>query len=120
MNVDGKYWIDKNVFVKKEAIFGLEHHRLVYPLKKDDGSINWFNLCTGGSYWNLIKVAIFVSLMVALVLVYKHDMSSCVAINDKLAAKCMEIDFGEATGGMAGYDVSVWLNQTKGVEDGLG
>ena len=119
MEIGGRYWVDKNVFVKKEHLLG-NYYRLVYPIKHDDGSINWFNLCTGGSYWNLVKVAIFVIMMIALVMVYKHDMSSCVELNEKLAAQCItRIDFRETTW-TDNYDISVWLNQTKGVEDGVG
>ena len=51
----------------------LFRYRLIFPIKNDDGSINWFNLFTGGSWGNIMMVTLIVLLCVGLVLAYKHD-----------------------------------------------
>jgi len=61
--------------VVKSKFFG---YRLVYPIKNKDGSTNWFNLLTGGSWWNIIKVVGVVILMVVLVVSYKHDTAALI------------------------------------------
>ena len=120
MNNQEKIKIDEGVYLKRDDLFG-KNYRLIYPLKHEDGSWNKFNLCTGGSYWNLIKVIILVILMVSLPFIYKHDMSGCVAINEKLYEQCMAIEVGDSSGGYDMYDISDWFNKTKEVDgDGVG
>lgn len=65
-----KMEIEPSVELKKG---GLERYRLIYKWKNQDGSINWFNFLTGGSWANLIKVILVVAFLVLLVVFYKHD-----------------------------------------------
>ena len=53
-------------------------YRLIFPIKNSDGSMNWFNFLTGGSWGNLAVVIAIVLLMVGLVLAYKHDVATLV------------------------------------------
>ncbi len=53
----------------------LFRYRLVFPIRNQDGSLNWFNLLTGGSWGNLIIVFAIVLFMVGLVFAYKHDIA---------------------------------------------
>ena len=46
---------------------------VVYPLRNADGSFNMFNFVTGGNYWKLIKLGIFILLIIAVILLYRHD-----------------------------------------------
>lgn len=63
----------------------LFRYRLIFPVKKDEnksfwaeGNIEWFNFLTGGSWGNLIMVAIIAATMVALVLIYRNDVAGLV------------------------------------------
>jgi len=58
-------------------------YRLVFPIKNRDGSINWFNLLTGGSWGRLIITLLICAALVASVFIYKHDVSSLVECCNK-------------------------------------
>jgi len=66
--------VDDGVYIRK----GKWGYRLIYPYKNEDGSINWFNTLTGGSWGNLIKVGVVVALILASVWAYKHDMNTLI------------------------------------------
>jgi|WetSurMetagenome_2_1015567.scaffolds.fasta_scaffold345790_2 hypothetical protein len=71
--------IEEGVLVRK----GKLGYRLIYPYKRADGSINWFNALCGGSWWNFgvtlfIVLAIFVS-----VYSYKHDIAIYKNVTDQ-------------------------------------
>jgi len=61
------------VYLKKDR-FGW---RVVHPVKNIDGSLNMKNFLIGGSYWNLLKVGIFVGIILFIIFAYLHDVSSC-------------------------------------------
>jgi len=65
--------IESGVKVIKDKLF---RYRLIFPIKKEDGKVNWFNLLTGGSWGNLIVVILIVMLCVSLVLAYRHDVAT--------------------------------------------
>lgn len=67
--------LEKGVYAKRDKLF---RWRLVFPNKNTDGTINWFNLITGGSWGNIIGVFIIVCVMIGLVLAYKHDVAALV------------------------------------------
>lgn len=50
-------------------------YRVVKPWKNEDGSINWFNIITGGSWWNLIGVIIIVALILGLLNEYSTNIN---------------------------------------------
>ena len=63
-------------------------YRIVYPYKNIDGSINWFNFLTGGSWSNLLKVCFIVGLILGSVAAYKHDIGSCQEIMEDPCKYC--------------------------------
>ena len=48
--------------------------RVVHPIKNEDGSINWFNLLTGGSWWNVLFVCVVVFLICFAIWEYTHNI----------------------------------------------
>jgi len=68
-------FIDNGVNLRKDK-WG---YRLIYPIKNKDGSINWFNLITGGSWASLIKTSLLVALLVCSVLMYNRDIANLTA-----------------------------------------
>ena len=65
--------IREGLYIKKDRL----GYRIVYPYKNDDGTINWFNVLTGGSWGNLIKVVLIVSLILFVTWGYYHDTKAC-------------------------------------------
>lgn len=51
----------------------LSRWRVIFPIKNPDGSINYFNLLTGGSWGKILEVVIVVAIMLILILLYRHD-----------------------------------------------
>jgi len=72
--------IAEGVYTRKSKWF---RYRLIFPNKNSDGTINWFNLLTGGSWGNVIGVAVIVLVMIGLVLAYKHDVAALVECCNK-------------------------------------
>lgn len=67
IEIDGKI-----VQLKKSG----DRYRVIYPLKNEDGSINWFNVLTGGSWWNLIWVGAFVLIFVGILYEYSKNLNA--------------------------------------------
>ena len=59
----------------KKGIFG---YRIVHPIKNEDGSTNWFNLITGGSWGNVFKIMAIIFLLLFICWAYKNDVQSLV------------------------------------------
>lgn len=57
--------------------------RVVYPIKNQDGSINWKNLLVGGSYWNLLKIGLVVGLILFIVWSYSNDIQTAIECCNK-------------------------------------
>lgn len=74
---------DANVYLKKDG----SNYRVVHPIRNDDGSINWFNLTTGGSWKNLIILGV----VVAIVLGFLFEYSNNVKILQDQAGLCRVI-----------------------------
>ena len=62
----------EKIYLKKSAWFGWG---VVFPLKNPDGTINWKNLITGGSWWNLGVVAFIVVILVIAMFEVKNIVS---------------------------------------------
>jgi len=71
--MEGMEKIREGLYLKK----GLFGYRLVYPVKNEDGTINLFNLLTGGSWGNLIKILLIIAFILILSLSYYHDIKEC-------------------------------------------
>ena len=67
--------IEPGVDVVKDSIF---KYRIVHRIKNKDGTTNWFNMLTGGSWGNLFFVLGLVLFAFVLVYSYKHDMAALV------------------------------------------
>ena len=65
---------NESIYLAKSKFFGWG---VVYPNKNDDGSINWFNLLTGGSLLRLFIVIIIVLLVIGLAYEYMGNLSQC-------------------------------------------
>lgn len=81
-NIDQK--IDDGVYLKKDKLF---RYRLIYPIKNSDGSWNWFNILTGGSWGNLIATSLVIAAILFSVWAYKHDTDALI----QFAKKCIEM-----------------------------
>lgn len=64
--------IREGLYVKKS----FDGYRVVYPSKNEDGTLNWFNIITGGNYWKLIKTLLILLLIFAITWSYWHDVKS--------------------------------------------
>ena len=76
--------VNESVYLKKS----MGNYRVVYPIKNDDGSINWFNLLTGGSWFNVIVIGVVVAIILALLFEYssnvkllQEEVASCWCLN---------------------------------------
>lgn len=71
--------LEKNIWAQKDKL----GWRVIYPIKNEDGSINWFNLITGGSWARLIIMLLVIAAVVGLTLSYRADVQSFVACCQK-------------------------------------
>ena len=71
----------KDVFVSQRK----DNFKVVYPLKNEDGSWNWFNILTGGSWINLILVAMVVVIVLGLL----NEYSTNIKILQEQVKYCM-------------------------------
>lgn len=65
--------IRDGLYVKKS----FDGYRVVYPTKNDDGTINWFNVLTGGTWWKLVKLLFVFLIIAAMIWSYARDTSTC-------------------------------------------
>lgn len=75
---------DTKVYLKKQG----KNYRVVHPIRNDDGSINWFNLFTGGSWFNVIVVGAVVLIISGVLQEYSANVKF---LQDQLAT-CFVID----------------------------
>ena len=75
--------LEDGVEVRKDS---LSRYRMVYKVKNKDGSWNWFNLITGGSWANILKVLLIVLMVLCLTGAYLRD----VRVYREIATVCTE------------------------------
>ena len=61
---------NKNVFVSQSG----DSFKVIKPYKNEDGSWNWFNLLTGGSWMNLIMIAVIIFVILGLLNEYTTNI----------------------------------------------
>lgn len=74
MESNKRYLIEGEVVNIKR---GFDGWRVYYPIKNDDGSINWFNLITGGNIFNLVWVVIVVLVICLFFYEYWSNLNFC-------------------------------------------
>ncbi len=85
---------NKKVFVSQSK----NSFKVIKPWRNEDGSINWFNALTGGSWWNLILVGFIVFVILGLLNEYNANINmlmDCFRVPGQLEV-CKEA-FGSST-----------------------
>jgi len=67
----------KKVFISQR---GDDNFRVIKPWRNEDGSFNWFNFLTGGSWTNLIIVAIVVIVTLGVLYEYSTNLKICAEV----------------------------------------
>lgn len=83
---------EEKVYLKK----GFKGWQVVHPIRNEDKSINWKNLLTGGSWWNVIITLIIVLIIVGVLYEYSTTVNmflDCFRVAGQLEV-CKEA-FGE-------------------------
>lgn len=62
---------------EKEGKLRYYRPREVYPIIERDGSIKWFNLLTGGKWWNLFVAIILMIITIGLIFEYTSNLNLC-------------------------------------------
>jgi hypothetical protein len=76
IEIDGE-----KIYIAKSNLFGWG---IVHPNKNDDGSINWFNTLTGGSYIKLISSIIIILIISGFLYEYSSNLKYCAEIMSKI------------------------------------
>lgn len=70
----------KKIEIENEKVFlkkSFDGWRVVHPYKNEDGSFNWFNFFTGGSYLKLIIIIVIVIIIVGVCYEYQTNLKYC-------------------------------------------
>ena len=76
-----KIVIGQEVIHLNKGMFGWN---VVHPWKNEDGSYNWFNLITGGSWTNLFMWIFIAVIIVGVVYEYTSNINTLVSCFDNL------------------------------------
>ena len=60
-----------DTYIKRSKFWG---DRIVFPFKNEDGSLNWFNITTGGAWGKLLTTFIIFLMIMASIYAYKNDV----------------------------------------------
>ena len=92
-----KYKINK-ISIEGETLYlkkGFMGWNVIAPYKNEDGSINWFNLLTGGSWIRLAGTVILVIIVLGLIYEYTTNIGTLVGcFNDPIALEVCKKSFG--------------------------
>jgi hypothetical protein len=107
--------IREGLYIKKS----FDGYRVIHPIKREDGTINWFNLFTGGSYWNWVKLAIILIIIYFMTWSYLRDIRVCRELTETIRedpyAFCMNVTSQVLT---SNWDVQIPNITIKEVENG--
>lgn len=67
----------EKIYLKKSKVFGWG---VVYPWRNEDGSLNWFNLLTGGQWIKLISIIVIVIISIGYFWEYHKNLSFCAEV----------------------------------------
>ncbi len=77
-----KVYVDKElIYLKKSTTFGWG---VVYPWKNEDGSINWFNMITGGSWVNFFLWLFITLIIIGVIVEYTSNINTLISCFDNL------------------------------------
>lgn len=79
VEVDGEV-----VHLSKTNKYLFARWHVIYPIKNDDGSINWKHLITGGTWGNLIFALLFVLVFLGAAWEYNSNLKECTQAMEKL------------------------------------
>ena len=71
-------------YLRNSQIFGWG---VVYPIKNEDGSINWFNLLTGGSWIRLLMLVVFIAILLFAIAEYAGNAEALILCKQTLEAQ---------------------------------
>lgn len=88
-----KIIVDGNeVFLRKSG----NNYRVVHPVRNEDGTFNWFNFITGGSWTNLIIIAVIVFLILGLLYEYSKNIETLLnCFNNIQSLEICKASFGK-------------------------
>lgn len=68
--------------LKEETPEGTFYYRKrkVYPVFNEDGSVNWFNLLTGGSWLKLFLTLLVIAILLGAIWEYSANMKQCTEV----------------------------------------
>ena len=79
-----KFTVDHNgelICLKKSTTFGWG---VIHPYKDEDGSINWFNIITGGSWANLFLWGFITAIIVGVIFEYTSNINTLIGCFDNI------------------------------------
>ena len=77
-----RFYLDGELICfNKSKIFGWS---VIHPWKNDDGSINWFNIITGGSWANLFLWAFITAIIVGVIFEYTSNLNTLIGCFDNI------------------------------------
>lgn len=74
--------IRDGLYIKK----GFDGYRIVRPIKREDGSINWKHLIIG-DWESFIKLVIILTIVIFLIMSYRHDTKECFRV---MSSSCVQ------------------------------
>jgi len=103
--------IREGLYIKHSKFFG---SRVIYPIKNDDGSINWFNILTGGSYGKLLILLIILFLIFFMTYSYMRDVKLCREILINPIPFCLNATIHQQQNNQVGFswDLEVMEGET--------
>lgn len=87
-----------NVFIDGEVVHFKKDFlgwHVVHPWKNSDGTFNWFNALTGGSWWHLFIMVALVLIIVGAIFEYTSNINSLLScFNDPIMLEQCKQSFG--------------------------
>lgn len=102
--------VEGDSFFVKKGVEG--NYRVVFPWKNEDGTINWKNTISGGNWFNLLKIAFLILIILGALFEYSQNVKillDCFS-NDIKLEMCKK-SFG-------GENLTVTINYGGELKDG--
>lgn len=105
--------IEEGVYLKKDW----SGYRVIHPVKNEDGSWNWWNICTGGTWWNLCKWIAITLLILLMCLTYYRDVKVCRDFLDSPYQNCVNYIRGVDSDRGLGYGGGEYTNTLRKISE---